>query len=438
MRVSVFGLGYVGCVSVACLAREKHQVIGLDVIDEKVNAIANGVATVVEPGVDELLVEAKKIGRLSATKDAVAAVHSSDMSLICVGTPSGPDGSLIMNYVKETAQAIGRALKTKVGHHIVVLRSTVPPGTMENLIVPTILAESDRTLDEVGILIVPEFLREGTAVADYYDPPLAVVGSHDGQPDGNQGALAALLAVDPERLTWIPFRQAELLKSTCNVFHALKVAFANEIGSLCSSQQIDGRSLMRLLCQDRKLNISPAYLRPGMPFGGSCLPKDLSGVIALGMHAALDLPLLKAIAQSNAAHKVRAMDAARRVNGFRRIGMDGLAFKSGTDDLRESPMVEIAEHLIGKGYDLRILDPAVETARLTGANKTYIEKHVPHLADRLVGSEKELLDHAEAIILTRDDCSLLDLAAQLERPPLVVDLTGADRTSAFEQELALA
>ena len=429
MRVSIFGLGYVGCVSVACLSRQGHKVVGVDIVPAKVGAINAGLPTVVEPELDDLMAAGHRLGRIGATSDAAAAVLESDASLICVGTPSGRDGALDLSAIADTARCIGQALERKQGHHLIILRSTVPPGTMENLLLPTMMEASGRSLDDISIVIIPEFLREGTAVKDYYQPPLAVVGTADGHPNGCQGEVASLLAVDPERIQWVTYRQAELLKSVCNVFHALKVAFGNEIGALCSALSIDGRQLMALLVQDRKLNISPAYLRPGMPFGGSCLPKDLAAVVALANQACVDTPLLRSIAKSNEVHKKRTCEAAVQGNGYRRVGMDGLAFKQGTDDLRESPLVTIAEYLLGKGYDLRILDPAVSTARLHGANKEYIDRHVPHLASRLVGTYDELLEHSEVLILTRDGNELYELASQLVHPPLVIDLTGAGRTS---------
>ncbi len=436
MRVSVFGLGYVGCVSVACLSRLRHHVIGVDVVESKVNAIANGIASVVEPQVDELLTEGHLAKRITATTNAEQAVLDTDATLICVGTPTGRDGSHDLTAVMATAKAIGAALSKKTEPHLVIMRSTVAPGTVEGLLVPAILGPTGKTNGHVSIVIVPEYLRECTAVRDYFDPPLVVVGTADGQPDVEKGAIAALMAVDPERIEWVQYKQAEMLKTLCNVFHAMKVAFANEVGSLCSELGVDGRAVMRLLTMDRKLNISPAYLRPGMPYGGSCLPKDLSAVVSLATKHCVDTPLLRSIGLSNEAHKHRAYDAVLHLNGHRRIAMDGLAFKPGTDDLRESPMVTIAEYLIGKGYDLRILDAAVKTARLTGANRDYIEHHIPHLANRLVGTAEELLAHADALVLTRDDNELFDVARSMESPPMVIDLTGAGRSIASPESAA--
>ena len=363
MRVSIFGLGYVGCVSVACLSDRRHQVIGVDVDKAKVDAIAHGFPTVVEPKIDQLLADGFREGRVSGTLDPIRAVHESDVSIICVGTPTTRAGSLDLSALKAVAGSIGDALRTKQGSHVIVSRSTVPPGTVEQLITPTILRHSRRTLDEIHVVVVPEFLREGTAVADYYDPPLLIAGTWNGEPNGIQGEIASLLATDPERIHWVQSRQAEMMKSLCNVFHAMKVTFANEVGALCHEIGVDGRKVMHLLVQDHKLNISPVYLRPGMPYGGSCLPKDLEATIALAADYCVDLPLLRSIRESNIAAKKRAIETVSHLNGFHHLAMDGVAFKSGTDDLRESPMIEIAEHLLGKGYKLKIHDPAVLEAR---------------------------------------------------------------------------
>jgi GDP-mannose 6-dehydrogenase len=421
MRISVFGLGYVGCVSVACLARNGHRVVGVDVVDSKVDSMNEGRPTVVEPGIDAILAEAHRKGLVSATLDAVDAVAQSDVSLVCVGTPGRPDGTLDLTCVANSARQIGMALARKSTRHLVVLRSTVPPGTVENLVIHEIAQAAGPRGARCDVLIVPEFLRECSAVADYLDPPLVVAGNKDGKPDDNAAAVAELLAVDAARIRWVRYREAELLKAACNTFHALKVAFANEVGALCSALSIDGISLMQHLCEDRKLNISAAYLNPGFPFGGSCLPKDLQHVVALGHQLGVHLPLLSSIGPSNEEQKKRLRNQIH-LNGYLRIGLDGLAFKPLTDDLRESPLVELAEYLIGKGCDLKILDPAVDTARLKGANREYVENHIPHLASRLVSTSSELLEHSEVVLLTRSHGELVTEAAQMAHPPLFVDL----------------
>jgi GDP-mannose 6-dehydrogenase len=427
MKVSIFGLGYVGCVTATCLAKDGHEVVGVDVVAEKVARLASGQATVVEPGLDELIAQASHAGRLTATTDGHAAVLNSDVSIICVGTPNTADGGLDLSAVEQTARSIGRAMADKPERHIVLLRSTVPAGTCENVVMPAVHPDNPHTaLLESDLVIVPEFLREGTAIADYYDPPFVVIGSASGKPDANEPAMIGLFGGVANHLHWLPFREAEMLKATCNAFHALKVAFANEIGALCRAHSVDGVSLMHQLVQDRKLNVSPAYLRPGLAFGGSCLPKDLRMILHLAVARNVDLPLLRSILPSNEAHLKRSMDLIPN-SGVRRIGLNGLAFKSGTDDLRESPIVLIAEHLIGKGYDLKIYDAAVETSRINGANRDYIEKRIPHLSSRLVGSLDELIAHAEVLLVTHDGDGMLARMAELEKRPLVVDLSGRPR-----------
>ena len=424
MKVSIFGLGYVGCVTAACLAKDGHEVVGVDVVASKVERLAAGMPTVVETGLDKLISEARKSGKLSATTDGRAAVFNTDASIICVGTPNSRDGGLDLSAVQQTAHLIGLAMAEKPERHVVILRSTVPAGTCENVILPALHPDEPHTcLFNSDLVIVPEFLREGCAIADYYDPPFVVVGTATGKPDQNEEVVKRLFGGILDRLEWVPFREAEMLKATCNAFHALKVAFANEIGALCSSLSIDGRSLMAQLVQDTKLNISPVYLRPGLAFGGSCLPKDVRMMLHLANRNGVDLPLLRSLLPSNDAHLERAI-AMIPNNGSRRVGLNGLAFKSGTDDLRESPIVIIAEHLIGKGYDLKIHDAGIEASRITGANREYIEKHIPHLSSRLVSTVDELIEHSEVVLITRDGDGLIERAAELGKRPMLIDLRG--------------
>src|SRR6185503_16831802 len=384
MNVSIFGLGYVGCVTAACLAKDGHKVVGVDVVAGKVERLASGQPTVIETGLEKLIAEAAKSGRLSATLDGRAAVLDTDASIICVGTPNSRDGSLDLSAVRQTAELIGRAMAEKMERHLVILRSTVPAGTCENLLLPALHPDNPHaSLFDCDLVIVPEFLREGCAIADYYDPPFVVVGSATGKADNNEPVIQALFGGVTDRLQWLPFREVEMLKAICNVFHALKVAFANEIGALCSSLSVDGRSVMAQLVQDQKLNISPAYLRPGLAFGGSCLPKDLRMILNLSSRNNVDLPLLRSLLPSNDAHLKRAIDMVPN-DGVRRIGLNGLAFKPGTDDLRESPIVIIAEHLI---------------------------------------------EHSEILLITRDNDALMERAAKLRKRPLVIDLRGRDPQS---------
>jgi GDP-mannose 6-dehydrogenase len=424
MKVSIFGLGYVGCVTAACLSKDGHSVVGVDVVPAKVERLASGLPTVIETGLDELIGQAGKAGKLTATTDGHAAVLNTDASIICVGTPNSADGSLDLSAVQQTARLIGRAMAEKPERHVVILRSTVPAGTCEEVLMPALHPDNPHAaLLDSDLIIVPEFLREGCAVADYNDPPFVVVGSASGRPDNNEMVATALFGSVVDKLHWLPFREAEMLKATCNAFHALKVAFSNEIGALCSALSVDGRSLMNQMVQDHKLNVSSAYLRPGLAFGGSCLPKDLRMILHLSNRKNLDLPLLRSILPSNEAHLKRSMDLIPD-NGMRRIGLNGLAFKSGTDDLRESPIVLIAEHLIGKGYDLKIHDAAIETSRITGANRDYIEKRIPHLSSRLVGTLDDLIEHSEILLLTRDGETVMARAAALNKRPLIIDLSG--------------
>src|ERR1044071_8540155 len=309
MKVSIFGLGYVGCVTAGCLAEDGHDSVGVAVVSAKVDRLASGLPTVVETGLDKLIATARKSGKLTATMDAHEAVRNTDASIICVGTPNSRDGGLDLSAVRQTAEVIGRAIAGKQERHVVILRSTVPVGTCESLVLPALHPDNPHaSLFDCDLVIVPEFLREGCAIADYYDPPFVVVGSATGKADSNEPVIQALFEGVTDRLQWLPFREAEMLKATCNVFHALKVAFANEIGALCSSLSVDGRSVMAQLVQDQKLNISPAYLRPGLAFGGSCLPKDLRMLVQVAGRHGVDLPLLRNTLTSNEAHLKRAIE----------------------------------------------------------------------------------------------------------------------------------
>jgi GDP-mannose 6-dehydrogenase len=425
MKVSIFGLGYVGCVTAACLTKDGHEVIGVDVMTSKVERLDAGKPTVVETGLEDMLAEAHKQGRISATTNGRDAVLATDASIICVGTPTGADGNMDLTALRLTAELIGRAMKEKMERHVVIMRSTVPAGTAESFVFPLLHPEAPGSslYQNSDLVVVPEFLREGTAIADYYDPPFTVVGSATGQPDDNKEAVEDLFGGVTGHIQWLPFREAEMLKAVCNAFHALKVAFANEVGALCSSMSIDGHSLMSQFVKDQKLNVSAAYLRPGLPFGGSCLPKDLRMLLQVASRSGVELPLLRGTLSSNEAHLKRAIDMIPK-NGKNRIGLNGLAFKSGTDDLRESPIVLIAEHLIGKGFDVKIYDPAIETSMLNGTNKEYMEKHIPHLSSRIVPTLDNLVEHADILLITRDAEQLLDRVVALGKRPAIVDLRG--------------
>jgi GDP-mannose 6-dehydrogenase len=428
MKVSIFGLGYVGCVTAACLAKDGHEVIGVDVVSSKVEKLASGRATVVETGLDDLIAEGHRQKRITATTDGRKAVLETDASIVCVGTPTGPDGSMDLTALRATIEFIGRAMRAKMDRHVVLMRSTVPAGTAESVVLPLLNPNMPPAalFADSNLMVVPEFLRESSAIADYYDPPFTLVGSATGKPDGNEEIIQELFGHITGSVQWVPFREAEMLKAVCNAYHALKVAFANEVGALCTAMSIDGHSLMAQFVKDTKLNVSPAYMRPGLPFGGSCLPKDLRMLCQVAGAHGVDMPLFRGTLDSNEAHLKRVIDMIPN-NGARRIGLNGLAFKSGTDDLRESPIVSIAEHLIGKGFEVKIHDPGIHESLLTGANKEYIEKHIPHLSSRLVATIDQLIEHSEILLLTRNGEELVQRVVELNRRPILVDLRGQDK-----------
>ena len=396
MRIAVFGLGYVGSVSAACLARDGHEVIGVDVDRGKVDRVNAGDAPVEEPGLSELLEQQTREGRLRATLDGASAVKRTDVSLITVGTPSRSDGSVDFSIVVDVARSIGEALSETRSPHSVIVRSTVLPGVLEDHVIPVLEASSGERIGErIRVGNHPEFLRETTALRDYDDPPFILVGT--GDPVVAEQVDAFYPRTDAERIV-TDSRTAAMVKYACNALHALKVDFANEIGVLAGELGADGREVMRIACLDRQLNISPAYLRPGFAFGGSCLPKDVRALARFAQTRAIRAELLESILPSNEAHLRRGLDRVLEI-GSRNIGLLGLSFKSGTDDLRESPQVWLAEQLLGRGYELRIFDPDVSVSRLVGQNQAYVERHLPHLARLLAKSLEDVLHHAELLIL---------------------------------------
>ena len=418
MRLSVFGLGYVGCVTAASLAKAGHEVIGADVNAEKVAMVNGARPPVVEPGLAELLAEVVGEGRLRATTSSDEAVADSDVSLICVGTPSRATGALDVEAIARTGHSIGTALRKRAEPYTVVLRSTVLPGTTEQCLVPALLAGSgDR--DAVRVAMNPEFMREGSSLADFARPPFTVVGCAD---PATESLLRLLYAGVDAPFVHTTIRAAEMVKYTANAFHALKVCFANEIGDACAALGADVHEVMRIFLMDRKLNVSDAYLRPGFAFGGSCLPKDLRALTHAARAADVSLPLLETILPSNEIQIRRAAEAVLATR-LRRVGVVGLSFKKGTDDLRESPMVALVETLIGKGCDVRILDRTVSIARLVGANRRYIEEEIPHIASLMCRDVTELLSHAAVLVIgnASEEAALVLAAAS---PQLVViDLT---------------
>jgi GDP-mannose 6-dehydrogenase len=418
MRVSVFGLGYVGCVTAACLAKAGHAVIGVDVNAEKVGMINSATSPIVEPGLPELLREVVGAGRLRATSSSDQAVAESDVSLICVGTPSRTNGRIDVDAVVRTGQSIGEAVRKRAEPHTVVLRSTVLPGTAEQYLVPALLGGAGGRA-ATRVAVNPEFMREGSSLNDFARPPLTLVGCGD-------PSTASLLRLLYESVQG-PFvhtsiRTAEMVKYAANAFHALKVCFANEVADVCAALGADGAEVMRVFAMDRKLNVSEAYLRPGFAFGGSCLPKDLRALLYAARAADVSVPMLASLLPSNEGQVRRGVDlvlASRR----QRIGVVGLSFKAGTDDLRESPMVALVETLIGKGCDVRILDRNVSMARLVGANRRYIEEEIPHIASLMCASAEALLAHAEVIVIGNACQDATEVLAAAQPEHLTVDLT---------------
>ena len=396
MRISVFGLGYVGVVSAACLAESGHEVIGVDPNATKVDLINDGVAPIVEAGVGELIVRARAESRLSATHSVATAVEQSVLSIVCVGTPSQLNGNLDLSYVRRVCEEIGAVLRTKRQFHVVVIRSTILPGSMRSVVIPALEQTSGKIAGrDFGICNNPEFLREGTAVFDYNNPPKTVIGESD---SAAGDALLKLYAHFDAPLVRTTIEIAEMVKYVDNNWHALKVAFANEIGNICKALKLDGPEVMNIFCKDTKLNLSAYYLKPGFAFGGSCLPKDVRALTYKARSLDLDLPVLNSILPSNERQIQRAFDMIVRT-GSRKIGILGFAFKAGTDDLRESPMVDVIEKLIGKGYQLRIFDRSVKVASLTGANRDYILNHIPHISHLMLDSPEDVVTFADTIVV---------------------------------------
>ncbi len=407
-KVAVFGIGYVGCVTAACLARDGHEVIGVDVDPGKVAELNAGQSPIEEPGLQELIVEQVRGGRLLATVDAEPAVAQSDVALICVGTPSTPDGRISSNAVEKVIENIGRLVRQRSAPYTVVVRSTLLPGLLEERLSPLLQQASGLTVGtNVFLCNNPEFLRESCAIRDYDNPPFVLVGVNEDR--SADVVLDLYRKVRSEKIT-TDTRTAALVKYACNSFHAVKIAFANEIGVLAKSLGADGHEVMNLLCQDRKLNVSSAYLRPGFAFGGSCLPKDLRALTRYGDEVGLRLQLLSSVLPANDAQIQRGLRLVQEF-GCRKIGLVGLSFKAGTDDLRESPLVILAETLLGRGFEVRIYDPHVQVSRLRGRNLAYVDRHLPHLAALFVETPQELCDHAGLLVLGTDVAKELDLSS---------------------------
>ncbi len=419
MIIGVFGLGYVGSVSAGCLAALGHEVIGVDVNPLKVEMINAGQSPVIEAELGALIARGVDTGRLRAEANAWEAVAASDVSLVCVGTPSESNGNLNLASVERVCQQIGQALAKKEGYHVVVVRSTMLPGSTEERVIPILESASGRQAGrDFGISYNPEFLREGTAVHDFHHPPFSLVGQYD-----SRGAtvVADLYAQVDAPLLIVPLKVAEMVKYANNAFHALKVVFANEIGNVCKEQGIDSHQVMDVFCMDRKLNLSSYYLRPGFAFGGSCLPKDLRALLYHGHRQDLRLPVLEAILPSNALQIKRGFELIRRT-GSRKVGVLGFSFKAGTDDLRESPLVELIETLIGKGYQVKVYDKNVSLARLHGANRAYIEQEIPHIATVMCDSMEEVVSESEVIVIGNRAPEFRQVLQHVRRDQVIVDL----------------
>ena len=418
MKLSVWGLGYVGTVSAGCLAQEGHEVIGVDSEPTKVDLISEGKSPIIEKDIGAIIERQVAAGRLSATTDAAVGVGWADLFLICVGTPSRGNGDIELKYVRRVCEEIGTALRNHEGAPVVVIRSTMLPGTMRNVVIPTLEACSGRRAgEEFGVCINPEFLREGTAVDDFFNPPKTVIGELN---RASGDLLASLYAQVVAPLIRTDIETAEMVKYADNAWHALKVGFANEIGHLCKELEVDSHRVMDIFCQDTKLNLSPYYLKPGFAFGGSCLPKDLRALLYKAKTLDVSLPILAAILPSNEQQIERAVRTVIE-KGSKKVGILGFSFKAGTDDLRESPVVELTERLIGKGYDLRVYDANVKLAAIHGANRDYILNHIPHISRLMTRTIDEVLDHADTIVIGNAAPEFHDIPKRLKDDQTVVD-----------------
>lgn len=419
MRISVLGLGYVGTVAAGCLAQQGHDVLGVDAEPRKVDLINAGKSPIIEKDIGKIVERQVAAGRLAATIDAVDAVQRSDLALVCVGTPSLRNGDIDLKYIRRVCEQIGEAMRHHQGAPAVVIRSTMLPGTMREVVIPTLEASSGRRAGvEFGVCINPEFLREGSAVHDYFNPPKTVIGELN-QASGD--LLASLYGHLDAPLVRTDIETAEMVKYTDNAWHALKVGFANEIGNVCKALDVDGHRVMDIFCKDTKLNLSPVYLKPGFAFGGSCLPKDLRALLYRAKTLDVSVPILASILPSNEQQIERGVRAVVE-RGSRNVGVLGFSFKAGTDDLRESPVVELTERLLGKGFDLRIYDSNVSLARIHGANRDYILNHIPHISRLMVSSIDQVMSHADTIVIGNAAPEFADVPKRLTNNQTVIDL----------------
>jgi len=428
VQISVLGLGYVGTVVAGCLARAGHEVIGIDAEPRKVELVNAGKSPIIEKEIDQVIAQQVEAGRLSATTEVTVAIQQSDVILVCVGTPSRSNGDIELRHVRRVCEQIGAALRVHPGAPVVVVRSTLLPGTMRELVIPTLEASSGRHAGtDFGVCVNPEFLREGTAVHDYLNPPKTVIGELT-RASGN--VLASLYAGIPAPLIRTDIETAEMVKYADNAWHALKVGFANEIGNLCKALQMDSHRVMEIFCQDTKLNLSSCYLRPGFAFGGSCLPKDLRALLHKAKSLDVSLPILAAVLPSNELQIERALQTVID-HGNRKVGILGFSFKAGSDDLRNSPVVELTERLLGKGFELRIYDGAVRLASIHGANRDYILHRIPHISGLMVSSIDEVLEHADTIVIGNAAPEVRDIPRRLGLRQTLIDLVrGSESRSA--------
>jgi GDP-mannose 6-dehydrogenase len=428
-RISIFGLGYVGAVSLACLARDGHRVIGVDIDPVKLDLIRSRKSPILEEGIQELMRDVVDSGRVTVTHDAAQALRDTELSFVCVGTPSAPNGSQDLGAILRLAEQLGEALRHKREFHTIVIRSTVQPGTVEEKIAPVLERTSGRKSGvDFGVCFQPEFLREGSSIRDYDHPPYTIVG---GDCEAAVNAVRELFQHLEARFMVTSIRVAEALKMSCNAFHAMKITFANEIGRVSQALGIDSHEVMRLVCADQRLNISPAYLKPGFAFGGSCLPKDLRALTNIAKQNDIELPMLSSLLVSNRVHIDHAVDKILKL-GRPRVGMLGLSFKTGTDDLRESPLVLVAKRLIGEGCELRIFDPEVRLSRLLGANRSYIDANIPHLGSLLCSSMAEMVEPSEVILVGLQQSALNDaLLARVRPDHYLIDLVNLPNRDLF-------
>jgi GDP-mannose 6-dehydrogenase len=423
--VSIFGLGYVGTVTAACLASKGNHVTGVDLSAAKVEALGGGRSPIVEPGVIELVTESHKAGRLCATTDSKKAVLQSDISFLCVGTPSMRNGKLDLGHIGPVCEEIGETIRQKSSFHLVVLRSTVLPGTAETIVVPTLEKASGKKVGkDFGVCVNPEFMREGTAVADFLEPAITIIGASD---LSHSHVLRDLYSWVPGRVFETSFRSAEMVKYVCNAWHAVKVSFANEVGTLAKSLGVDAEAVVEIFSADTKLNISPSYLKPGFAFGGSCLPKDVRALTYRAKELDLMLPLFEAILPSNHAHLDRALEMVLST-GKKNIAMLGLSFKAATDDLRESPQVQLVKQLIGEGCHVQIWDDNVSLGRLIGSNRQYIEEVIPHVGSLLSSDLDQVLNRSEVVIIGTRGIDRKTLEKHLRPEQVIVDLVNLEKS----------